>query len=187
MSSPDTEFSLPRRVLTLLYTWKLRMSANHWGRGVRIFPPAVIVGADGIELGDRVVIREHAWLNTKGKRDDGKPALTIGAGSYIGRFAHINAWHEVVIEPEVLIADRVYISDADHHFADRQIPILRQGDSFKGKVLLRSGCWIGVGAVILPGVTIGRNAIVGANAVVTKDVPDYMIVGGIPAKVIREI
>jgi acetyltransferase-like isoleucine patch superfamily enzyme len=145
------------------------------------------VGAAGIAVGERVIIREHAWLNTKGKREDGTPVLVIGAGSYIGRFAHINAWHQVIVEPDVLIADRVYISDADHNFEDRTVPIIRQGDSFKGAVLLRSGCWIGVGAVILPGVTVGRNSIVAANAVVTKDVPDYTVVGGVPARVVREI
>lgn len=62
-----------------------------------------------------------------------------------------------------------------------------QGDSFIGAVVLQEGCWIGVGAVILPGVTIGRNAVVAANAVVTHNVPDRAVVGGIPARIIKQL
>jgi maltose O-acetyltransferase len=54
-------------------------------------------------------------------------------------------------------------------------------------VRLRTDCWIGIGAVILPGVTIGRNAVIAANAVVRQDVPDYTVVGEIPARILREI
>jgi len=93
----------------------------------------------------------------------------------------------VIIESNVLIADRVYISDADHNFEDREVPIRLQGDHFKAPVRLRTGCWIGIGAVILPGAAVGRNAVVAANAVVRQDVPDYTIVGGVPAKILREI
>jgi acetyltransferase-like isoleucine patch superfamily enzyme len=83
-----------------------------------------------------------------------------------------------------MIADRVFISDADHIYIDPNIPIKDQGDSFSGAVTLQDGCWIGIGVVILPGVTIGRNAIVSANAVVMQDVPANSVVGGIPARVI---
>lgn len=163
------------------------MRVRAWGRGSRIWPHATIVQGDGIAIGDRVVIREYVWLNTKGRREDGKPALVIGSGSYIGRYVQVNAWCDVTIEDNVLIADRVYISDAEHHFENREVPIRLQGDHFKAPVRLCIGCWIGIGAVILPGVTVGRNAIVAANAVVCQDVPDYTIVGGIPAKILREI
>jgi acetyltransferase-like isoleucine patch superfamily enzyme len=54
-------------------------------------------------------------------------------------------------------------------------------------VILQEGCWIGIGAVILPGVTVGRNSVVAANAVVTKDVPDRVVVGGVPARNIRQL
>ena len=86
-----------------------------------------------------------------------------------------------------MIADRVFIGDADHSYMDPEAPIRRQGDSFQGAVRLEDGCWIGIGAVILPGVTIGNNAVVGANAVVTKSVPARAIVVGVPAKIIRQL
>jgi acetyltransferase-like isoleucine patch superfamily enzyme len=180
-------FGLFARLTGLLYTWTIRYRVAGWGRRSRIRPPAMLVGPDGIKVGDRVLIREYAWLNTKGRRSDGEPSLVIGSGTYIGRFVQISAWQQVVVEDNVLITDRVFISDADHNFGDRGTPIILQGDSFQGGVRLRSGCFIGIGAAILPGVTVGRNAVVGANSVVTKDVPDYTIVAGNPAVRIREI
>jgi len=140
--------------------------------------PATLKNPRSIELGDMVVIREHAWLNCSRA---GAPTLTIGNGSYIGRFSHINADRSVVIEDEVLIADRVHISDHSHAFADRSLAVVAQGLTEPDPVRIRWGSWIGAGAVVMPGVTIGRGAIVGANAVVTRDVDDFQIVGGVPA------
>ena len=146
----------------------------------------MLEGPELIKVGERVEIGRHAWLNAVDDLGEGKTTLSIGEGTYIGRFAHINAWRDVKIGKNVLIADRVFISDASHDF-DTAMPIRLQGDSFLGAVELKEGCWIGIGAVILPGVTVGRNAVVGSNAVVTKNVPDYAVVAGIPAKVIRQL
>jgi acetyltransferase-like isoleucine patch superfamily enzyme len=170
---------------TLLYTSLMRRRFASWGERSRIRRPARLVAPHLVSVGNDVLIGEHAWLNAKDDRGDGRPTLTIGDGTYIGRFAHINAWRCVVIEPHVLIADRVFIGDADHHFSDVAVPILLQGDSYMGPVRLREGCWLGIGAVVLPGVTIGRNAVVAANAVVTRDVADHSVVGGVPARLIK--
>ena len=69
-------------------------------------------------------ICSNAWLNVKDDKGEGKPTLTIGDGTYIGRSVQINAWQNVVIEDHVLIADRVYISDADHIFEKSTKPIM---------------------------------------------------------------
>jgi acetyltransferase-like isoleucine patch superfamily enzyme len=138
-----------------------------------------------IEIGDSVSIGEQAWLNTKDDCGDGRTTLRIGRGAYIGRFVQINAWQDVVIEDDVLIADRVFISDADHNYEDLETPIRHQGDRFKGGVLIGTGAWVGIGAVILPGVRLGKHSIVAANAVVTKSVPDFAIAGGVPARIIK--
>ena len=172
------------RLVPWLYTYLMQCRFEYWGKGSRLHPPATLICPGVIRIGDGVVIKEHAWLNAWNRRADGRASLIIGDGCYIGRFAHINAWEDVVIEPHVLIADRVYISDADHYHDDPEVPIILQGVGFKGSVLICSGCWIGIGAAILPGVRVGKNAIVGANAVVTRDVPDNAVVGGVPAKII---
>ncbi len=138
-------------------------------------------------MGSNVHICDHAWLNANAESSDDSPTLVIGNGTYVGRFVQINAISNVTIEEKVLIADRVYISDADHEFKDIMIPIKDQKIYFKGAVLIKKGSWLGIGVVILPGVTIGVNSVVAANSVVTKDVPDYAIVGGSPAKVLKYI
>jgi acetyltransferase-like isoleucine patch superfamily enzyme len=164
-----------------------RQQFQAWGLHTRIEPPLKLSGGAFIHLGKNVHVCSHVWLNVKNESGGNLPTLSIGDGTYIGRFTQINAWQNVIIEENVLIADRVFISDADHNFEDIHTPVILQGDRFKGKVWLKQGCWLGIGVVIMPGVTVGRNAVVGANSVVTKDVPDYTVVGGIPAKIIKEL
>jgi acetyltransferase-like isoleucine patch superfamily enzyme len=156
------------------------------GAGSVIHPPATLYNPGVIRIGARTVVREHAWLNG-GRADGSRVVLEIGDGCYIGRFAHINAAHGVVIEDEVLIADRVYVSDIDHEYRRAPEPVISQGVNSKGPVRLKRGCWIGAGAVILPGVTVGAGAVVAANAVVTKDAPDFTVVGGVPARVLKTV
>lgn len=92
----------------------------------------------------------------------------------------------ITIEDDVLIAPNVFITVNNHNFSDISIPISMQGGNEKS-VHIKAGAWIGYGAIILQGVTIGRNSVVAAGAIVTKNVPDYTVVGGIPAKTIRSI
>jgi acetyltransferase-like isoleucine patch superfamily enzyme len=164
-----------------VYTWLVARRLGVCGKEFQIEHPATIKNAGSIAVGDHVVIREHAWLNCE--RRNG-PVLTIGSGSYVGRFAHINASRSVVIEDEVLIADRVHLSDYQHAFADTSRAIVAQGLTDPEPVRVGWGSWLGAGAVVMPGVTIGRGAVVGANAVVTRDVGDFDIVAGVPAVVI---
>jgi len=175
--------SLKFRLSTLAAQWRFAS----WGRGSRLEPASKLLFPNLVRVGDHVHICSHAWFNAKDDRGDGQPTLHIGDRAYLGRFVQINAWREVRIEHDVLIGDRVFISDADHLYRNAELPIGQQGDAFVGPVTLRSGCWIGIGAVILPGVTVGHNAVVAANAVVTRDVPDRTVVGGIPAKIIKHI
>ena len=179
-------YSFCDRLVRIVYTWSMRRRFAGWGPKSRIEPHAKLIAPHLVLVGRHVHICEHAWLNACDDRGDGNPTLSIGDGTYIGRFAHINAWRDVVIGNNVLIADRVFISDSEHIHTDLDIPIIRQGDAYKGAVLIQDGCWLGVGCVILPGISIGRNAIIGANAVVTKSVPDFAVVAGVPAKIIRQ-
>jgi acetyltransferase-like isoleucine patch superfamily enzyme len=169
----------------LVHTFLVSHRFHRWGKKSRIEPSSKLMSPQLIAVGNRVHICEHAWLNAKDDRGTGQPTLRIGDGTYIGRMVQINAWRDVEIGSNVLIGDRVLITDADHSRHLTNEPIIWQGDAFKGPVRLIEGCWIGAGAVILPGITIGRNAVVAANAVVTKDVADRTVVGGVPAKNIK--
>jgi acetyltransferase-like isoleucine patch superfamily enzyme len=179
-------FDLTDKAMTYAYTLALRNSFAAWGPRSRLGRRAKLVEPQLVHVGDGVTFGESVWLNAKDERGDGAPTLRIGDGTSIGRLAQINAWRSVTIGRNVLIADRVFVSDADHNFADAATPILLQGDGYRGAVTLQDGCWIGIGAAILPGVTIGRNAVVAANAVVTHDVPERAVVGGIPARIIKQ-
>lgn len=163
------------------YSLLIRHRLGACGHSLLIRYPATLKNPQSISVGNMVVIREHAWLNCERRSS---PSLLIGSGTYIGRFVHINASQSVVIEDDVLIADRVYIADYQHAFSDPSRNIIDQGFTSPEPVMIRSGSWLGVGSVILPGVSIGRGAIVAANAVVTNHVADFDIVGGVPASVI---
>ncbi|WP_158999118.1 acyltransferase [Pigmentibacter ruber] len=180
---------LLKRVITkLIYI----LSQKHYksmlfsfGNSSHIVFPAEITENKGLSIGNHVIIKSNSWLNCRYLPLTNTPSLVIQDGCYLGRFIHINAFQDVLIEKNVLIADRVHISDATHYYDKLDIPIIKQGAGFVAPVKLLEGCWIGVGAVILPGVTIGKHAIIGANAVVTKSIPDYAVAGGVPAKIIK--
>ena len=173
------------KIADLTYTIVMRGSFANFGKHSQLGRHAKIIGAEMIHVGSDVLLGKYIWLNAKDNSNDGEVTLYIEDGTYIGRFVQINAWHSVTIGRNVLISDRVFIGDADHNYDDDNKPIIKQGDSFKGGVTLKDGCWVGIGAVILPNVTIGRNAVIAANSVVTKNVPDFTVVGGIPAKIIK--
>lgn len=114
----------------------------------------------------------------------GKGRLSIGLNSFIGSYSVIGCNQEIVIGKDCMIAQSVSIRDTDHNFENCKIPMIKQGFS-SAPIIINDDVWIGHGAVITKGIVIGEGSIIGANAVVTKDVPPYAIMGGVPAKLIR--
>ena len=88
---------------------------------------------------------------------------------------------EIIIEEDSILGPNVVIRASGHKYDDLTVPIREQGHH-KGRIVIKAGTWIGANAVLLPDVTVGKGTIVAAGAVVTKDVDDYEIVGGVPAK-----
>ena len=168
------------KLFKIIYSYYNKRFFFYCGANLRIHFPIKLDKPNKIQIGDNVSIFEHCWLNCI--ESGNEPSLFIGNGCSIGRFAHINAYKEVIICDNVLFGERVHISDATHNYENTNIPIMEQGARFFGKVEIKEGAWIGSGAVILPGVTIGKNAIIAANAVVTKDVPAHYVARGVPAK-----
>ncbi|EOX4283946.1 DapH/DapD/GlmU-related protein [Vibrio cholerae] len=111
--------------------------------------------------------------------------MSIGKGTVIGRFAHIVSIDNVTIGERVLIADSVYISDNLHSFDDIEKSVIDQPVSSIGNVKIGDNVWIGEGVSIV-GASIGRNSVVGANSVVTRDIPEYSVAVGSPARVIKQ-
>lgn len=117
------------------------------------------------------------------------PKIHIGENTRIGEECHISACLEVTIGKNVLTGRRVYISDNNHGDFRREIldiPPIERPLAIKGPVVIEDNVWIGEHVCVLTGVTIGRGAIVAANAVVTHDVPPYSLVAGVPAKVVKQ-
>lgn len=141
--------------------------------------PCWLYGVDGIRIGDRVQIGPSCRLGALGGAK-----LVIGDKSELVAACSLFAQTEgIEIGTGVLMAPNVQIYDAQHAIADTERPIRLQGVARGGKVYIRDGAWLGANVVVMPGVTIGCNAVIGANSVVTKDIPDYAIAAGSPAAV----
>lgn len=114
--------------------------------------------------------------------------VRIGKGSEIGERCRISIANSLEIGEKVLLSPNVYITDCDHEYRNVEVPVIDQGIVQKGqKVSIGEGSYIGINAVIVGNVNIGKHCVIGANSVVTKDVPDYCVAVGGPARVIKNI
>jgi acetyltransferase-like isoleucine patch superfamily enzyme len=132
-----------------------------------------------IGRGVRILSRAHLAVIEGGQ-------LSIGEGTSIGSDLVLACAKQIRIGAKVLIAARCFISDTSHVYEDVSLPIIDQGVAEGRAVEIQDGCWIGINVCIFPGVTVGRNAVVGANSVVTRDIPSLSIACGAPARVIRQ-
>lgn len=162
------------------------------GSNVQIAFPSCGYGLENISIGDNFLSGERLKLRAFGEWEGVKytPQIKIGNNVNIQTDCHISAINSVIIEDNVLIASFVYISDHSHgtcdYFESLISPIKRRLYS-KGAVCIGKNVWIGEKATILPGVTVGEGSIIGANSVVTKNIPAYSIACGTPARVIKRL
>lgn len=119
-----------------------------------------------------------------------EPKIIIGKNFSAGNYVHIGAMNRVEIGDDVLLGSKIYITDHQHGSTSYEemslAPETRELTS-KGPVIIGDKVWIGDNAVIMDGVTIGHNAVVAAGAIVTTDVPAYAVVGGVPARVLKQV
>lgn len=175
--------------LKLFYSFiESKLGFKEFGRNSIIKFPYRIWNKDKIKIGANVFIAENSFLavSTVFMNQKFTPSLKLGNNVSVGSNLFISCIDNITIENDVIISDRVFISDHSHGYENVEIPIKDQPLEKGGKVLIKSGAFIGVNAVILPGVTIGNNSVVGASSVVADSVPDYTIVAGIPAKIIKK-
>ena len=138
-----------------------------------------------IEIGSNVFVAENSFFSIS-KTSDKKPILKIGDSVCIGSNFFVACIDEIVIENNVLLSDRIFISDHIHDYHDVNRPVINQSLLARGRVKIKSGAFIGINSVIMPGVTIGYNSVVGASSVVISDVPDYCVATGNPARIIKQ-
>jgi acetyltransferase-like isoleucine patch superfamily enzyme len=134
-----------------------------------------------IEFNDHVVIDNYVMILA-----EGAGSIVLGKHIFIGDYSTIRATKgKVSIGSNTMIAQQVKLISTNHYYKDKSKFIHEQDiDILKIGITIGDDCWLGAGCVILPGVTLGNGVVVGANAVVTKNVPDYAVVVGIPAKII---
>lgn len=142
--------------------------------GVLVFHPETISLGKNIYLGHRTILKGY-HLNE----------LVIGDDVWIGQNCFFHSAGGIRIGARVGIGPNVSILTSSHREEGRQIPILHS-DLVLAPVVIEDDCDIGLGATLLPGITIGRGAQIGAGAVVTQDVPAYAVAAGVPARVLRE-
>ena len=151
------------------------------------FPPGTIYGERWIVVGDATMIGEQVSIcagMAPGHDLGPDPVLRIGDRCVIGRGSHIVAHHSIEIGDDVYTGPYVYITDQNHSYADPDQPIGRQWP-VNAPVSIGAGTWLGTGAVILPGASVGRNVVVAAGAVVRGQFGDRCVLAGVPARVVR--
>ncbi len=178
----------------IVYTAFMRIGFSSFGKKSVIRPTCdLIIGKKYMSIGNATIIGKHvqltAWDSHNGHRYT--PLINVGSGCQLGAYNHITAVNKVEIGDGVLTGKFVTISDNSHgipgNSSECEVSPINRIVYSKGPVVINDNVWIGDKATILANVTIGEGSIIGANAVVTKDVPPYCIVAGVPAKVIKRI
>lgn len=162
---PDCPFTHVQLYIPGLANRLCQRKFRRFGANAQFRPGAYAIGCSNISLGHRVVIRPQTMLFA----DPDKDGSTIE------------------IEDDVLIGSGVHIYVGNHEFRDTNVPIIDQGRQQSQSVKVHRGCWIGANSILLPGCSVGENAVVGAGSVVTKPVEPGTVVAGNPARLIRNL
>lgn len=167
---------------------RIRFASNiRLARGVYIDEGVYLHACPGgITIGQNTLIMHYAELHVYNFRDLPRAGIQIGRDSLVGEFCVIRGPGGVSIGDRVYLSPSVHIYSSDHVFSDPDACFIDQGVIARG-VCIEDECWIGAMTVILDGVTIGRHSVVAAGSVVSKDVPAYSLVAGVPARVIRDL
>jgi acetyltransferase-like isoleucine patch superfamily enzyme len=182
-------FMRAHRMLTfgyvrLMVRWarlKLRWRGRLQTDGLCFIGPGV-----KFEIGEgaHVKLGRWCWIGHGSKIRAHEGEVEIGAKTVMGQECTISAFQHVSVGRECIIADRVMLIDFDHGVVEVERPIRMQG-IYKRDVRVGHNCWIGYGACVLRGVTVGDNSVIGTNSVVTKDLPANAVAAGLPARVLR--
>lgn len=173
----------PNKACWLLRTQFIyKLKFKEIGAHSKIVSPLRFEDTGSVIIQDYVFISNGAWIIGDKEKDC---TLVISSGTVIGNFFHIVAKYDVAIEKNVLIADKVFISDCTHNYKDISMPVIEQPLSEVREVIVGEGSWIGENVSII-GAKIGKHCVIGANSVVTKDIPDYCVAVGNPAIVIKQ-
>ena len=135
-----------------------------------------------LEIGEGALLEPNVWITCA---DDGR--IRIGEGTFLNMGVMVAARELVEIGDHCMFANGCFVTDANHRFDDPEKPVPWQGFSSKGPTRIGDNVWCGANVVITSGVTIGERCVIGANSVVTTDIPAFSVAAGIPAKVLKQV
>ena len=174
-----------------LYTERMKKVFASVGDNAYIMSNIYVRGGQKIIIGNNFYCYWGVRIETYSCHNGMKfnPQIIIGNNVSINPDCHIAAINRIEIHDGVLMASRVFITDHFHGKINREELLVSPQKRIlfaKGTVIIKKNAWLGEGVAVMPGVTIGENSVIGANAVVTKDIPDNSIAVGIPVKVIKQ-
>lgn len=167
-----------------LYTRFITRKFKRVGKNCSIRPILNMTTPQNISLGDDVSMGIFCWLDTNTSINK-HPSLIIGNRVHIGAYSMVIAANKVLVGNNVVMSERVTILDHYHGYEDVNKPVIDQPIISKGQIKIDDDCFLGINSVILGSVKIGRHVVIGANSVVTHDVPSYSVAAGSPAKIIK--
>ena len=135
-----------------------------------------------LEVGEGVLLEPNVWLTAPGEA-----RIRIGGGSFLNIAVMVAAVELVEIGEHCMFANGCFVTDGNHRFDDPDKPVPWQGFSSKGPTRVGDNVWCGANVVVASGVTIGERCVIGANSVVTEDVPSFSVAAGAPARVLRKV
>ena len=133
-------------------------------------------------MGEGTLFEPNVWITCS---DEAR--IRIGSGTFLNMGVMVAADELVEIGDHCMFANHCFVTDANHRFDDPDKPITWQGFTSKGPTRVGDNVWCGAGVVITSGVTVGERCVIGANSVVTQDIPPFSIAAGAPAKVLKTV
>lgn len=187
---PPTLCNALRSVSSYVYTGYQSHRFHRWGKGSVMAWGVRLTHPEDISVGEDTEFYREVCLTANNIYHPGQPVIKIGYHCIIGARTHITAINGIEIGDYLLTGDNVLITDNAHGSSNYEmlnIPPTDRSLVSKGGVKIGDYVWVGDKVTILPGVTIGSNVIIGANSVVTTDIPDNCVVAGIPAKMVKRM
>jgi acetyltransferase-like isoleucine patch superfamily enzyme len=135
-----------------------------------------------LEVGAHTLLEPHVWITAPGDA-----RIRIGSGTFLNVGVMVAAQERVDIGDHCMLANGCFLSDASHRFDDPEMPVPWQGFTSKGPTRIGDNVWCGVNVAIMSGVTVGERCVIGANSVVTQDLPPFSIAAGAPARALRRV
>lgn len=135
-----------------------------------------------LEIGAHALLEPHVWLTAPGNA-----RIRIGSGTFLNIAVMVASLELVEIGDHCMLANGCFVTDSNHRFDDPTLPVPWQGFDSRGPTRIGDNVWCGAGVVVTSGVTIGERAVIGANSVVTSDIPPCSVAAGAPARVLRTI